>query len=68
VNFWVEDGGESPFRVACWRYWGASAEEFQRMIDRDWPADADDHCNSREGTIASLRRAQPAFRLTTRYR
>ncbi|MFO0560847.1 MAG: hypothetical protein U0269_22710 [Polyangiales bacterium] len=68
VNFWVEGGGEAPFRVACWRYQGASIEEIQRMIDRDWPADADDHCNSREGTIASLRRAQPAFRLATRCR
>lgn len=66
VNFWVQGAGESPFRVACWRYNGTSAEDIQRMIDRDWPADADDHCNSRDGTIAALRSAQPAFRLTTR--
>lgn len=65
ANFWVEGGGEAPFRSACWRYAGASAEEIQRMIDRDWPADGDDHCTSRDGMIASLRAAQPSFRLTT---
>jgi hypothetical protein len=63
ATFWGETGGEAPHRVACMRYWGMSATDVVRMIERDWSADGDDHCNDRRGTLA-VARIDPPFRLT----
>lgn len=63
TNFWTEGGGEAPMRVGCLRYWGMSAPDLTRMIERDWTADGDDHCNDRPGTLAAVR-VDPRFRLT----
>jgi hypothetical protein len=56
-------GGEAPFRVACWRYWGASSDALLRLIEREWPADGDDHCTSREQTVRAARSVEPRYRL-----
>ncbi|MBL8682402.1 MAG: hypothetical protein JNK05_24765 [Myxococcales bacterium] len=63
ANFWGDSGGEAPHRVACLRYWGMSATDLARMIERDWTADGDDHCNDRRGTLDAAR-VDPRFRLT----
>lgn len=63
TNFWGDAGGEAPHRVACLRYWGMSATDLTRMIERDWTADGDDHCADRSGTL-ELARVDPPFRLT----
>ncbi len=56
TTLFPDDGpeGELPYRVACWRYWGASADALHAAARVSWPDDADDHCTSRAMTLASI--------------
>ncbi|MFO0629665.1 MAG: hypothetical protein U0325_29085 [Polyangiales bacterium] len=56
--------GELPYRVACWRYWGATADALRAAGRASWSDDADDHCTSREMVFEGFDLA-PRFTLQT---